>query len=149
MHSNNKTQQVIATSSAEAELYAISSTTADAVHLKQLITEIENNIGVSTFDFDKHQPNIVLFCDSSSATSLVQRMGSTKEQNIFNFACCGFRICIKLGNLFFVVFQQKQPSRCIHQDTSSCSSSTTSSRSWPSNRCCQRSGGTQQHLPCH
>ena len=79
MHSNSKTQQVIATSSAEAELYAISSTISDAIHLKQLITEIENNIGVSTFDFDKHQPNIVLFCDSSSATSLVQRMGINKR----------------------------------------------------------------------
>ena len=79
MHSNSKTQQVIATSSAEAELYAISSTIADAIHLKQLITEIENNIGVATFDFDKHQPNIVLFCDSSSATSLVQRMGINKR----------------------------------------------------------------------
>ena len=79
MHSNSKTQQAIATSSAEAELYAISSTIADAIHLKQLITEIENNIGVSTFDFDKHQANIVLFCDSSSATSLVQRMGISKR----------------------------------------------------------------------
>ena len=48
MHSNSKTQQVIATSSAEAELYAISSTVADAIHLKQLITEIENNIGVAS-----------------------------------------------------------------------------------------------------
>ena len=72
MHSNSKTQQVIATSSAEAEFYAISSTIANAIHLKQLITEIESNISISTFDFDKHQPNIVLFCDSSSATSLVQ-----------------------------------------------------------------------------
>ena len=79
MHNNSKTQQIIATSSAEAELYAISSTIADAIHLKQLITEIENNIGVSTFDFDKHQPNIVLFCDSSSATSLVQRVGINKR----------------------------------------------------------------------
>ena len=48
MHSSSKTQQVIATSSAEAELYAISTTVADAIHLKQLITEIENNIGVAT-----------------------------------------------------------------------------------------------------
>ena len=79
MHSNSKTQQVIATSSAEAELYAISSTIADAIHLSQLITEIENNIGVATFDLDKHQPNIVLFCDSSSATSLVQRIGINKR----------------------------------------------------------------------
>ena len=79
MHSNSKTQQVIATSSAEAELYAISSTIADAIHLKQLITEIENNISVATFDLDKHQPNIVLFCDSSSATSLVQLMGISKR----------------------------------------------------------------------
>ena len=79
MHSSSKTQQVIATSSAEAELYTISSTVADAIHLKQLITEIENNIGVATFDLDKHQPNIVLSCDSSSATSLVQKMGINKR----------------------------------------------------------------------
>ena len=79
MHSNSKTQQVIAASSAEAELHAISSTIADAIHLKQLITEIENNIAVSTFDFDQHQPNIVLFCESSSATSCVQRMGINKR----------------------------------------------------------------------
>ena len=79
MHSSSKTQQVIATSSAEAELYALSSTVADAIHLKQLITEIENNIGVATFDLDKHQPNIVLSCDSSSATSLVQKMGINKR----------------------------------------------------------------------
>ena len=101
MRSNSKTQQVIATSSAD------SSTIADAIHLKQLITELENNIGVSTFDFDKHQPNIVC-----SAILLLQQAwsnewGSTKEQNIYNFAFCGFRICIKLGNWFFVVFQQK------------------------------------------
>ena len=79
MHSSSKTQQVIATSSAEAELYALSSTVADAIHLKQLVTEIENNIGVATFDLDKHQPNIVLSCDSSSATSLVQKMGINKR----------------------------------------------------------------------
>ena len=79
MHSSNKTQQVIATSSAEAELYAISSTISNAIHLKQLITEIEDNIGIKTFDLTKHNPNIVLFCDSSSATSLVQCMGINKR----------------------------------------------------------------------
>ena len=112
MHSNSKTQQVIATNSAEAELYAISSTISDAIILKQLITQIENNIGIKTFDLNKHSIP-TLFC---FAILLLQQVcfniwGSTEEQNTFqntfNFAFCGFRICMKLGNLFFNVFQQR------------------------------------------
>ena len=149
MHSTSKTQQVIATSSAEAELYAISSTISDAINLKQLITEIENNIGIKTFDLNKHNPNMVLFCDSSSGTSLVQPMGVNKRTKHIQFRFCGFRICIKLGSLFFVVFQQRTTQPMLSPRLFQLLLIfTTSSRCWSSDRCCQRSGGIQQHLPC-
>ena len=50
MHNNSKTQQIIATNSAETELCVISSTISDAIRLKQLITEIADNIDIKTFD---------------------------------------------------------------------------------------------------
>ena len=97
MHSNSKTQQVIATSSAEAELYAISSTIADAIHLKQLMTEIENNIGISTFDFDKHQPNIVCSAILLLPQAWRNEWGSTNEPCKFNFAFCEIQILRQAG----------------------------------------------------
>ena len=145
MHSNSKTQQVIATSSAEAELYAISSTIADAIHLKQLITEIENNIGVSTFDFDKHHCSFLLFffCNKLGPTNGDQQKNKAYSTSLF--VDSGF--ASSWATYSSSCFNREQPSRCFHQNTSSCSSST-SSRCWSSNRCCQRSGGIQQHLPC-
>ena len=115
MHSSSKTQQVIATSSAEAELYAaISSTVADAIHLKQLITEIENNIGrrhlrprqAST----KHCSFLrFIFCNKFGSKDGDQQANKTHSTSLF----CGFRICIRVGIFFFVVFQQK-PTQLMH-----------------------------------
>ena len=67
-HCSSKTQQGIATRSA-----AVSSTISDAVHLKQVITEIEDNIGMKTFD-------------------------NPKPKRAYSTSLSGFRICIKLAS---------------------------------------------------
>ena len=111
MHSNSKTQQVIATSSAEAELYAISSTIADAIHLKQLITEIENNIGVSTFDFRQASTQHCsflrfIFCNQLGPTNGDQQKNKAYSTSLFvdsGFAS-GWATCSSS------CFNRKQPS---------------------------------------
>ena len=47
---SSKTQGSIAQSSAEAELYAMASGVADAIFIKQLLSEIQEHIGIKTFD---------------------------------------------------------------------------------------------------
>ena len=72
---SSKTQGSIAQSSAEAELYAMASGVADAIFIKQLLEEIQEHIGIKTFNIpDKHPvtnkpvPAITVLTDSTSAT---------------------------------------------------------------------------------
>ena len=83
---SSKTQGSIAQSSAEAELYAVASGVADAIFIKQLLEEIQEHIGIRTFSIpDKHPvtnkpvPAITVLTDSTSATSLVQKMGLNRR----------------------------------------------------------------------
>ena len=88
--SRKSTSGSIAQSSAEAELYAMASGVADAIFIKQLLEEIQEHIGNKTFLIpDKHPvtnkplPAITVLTDSTSATSLVQKMGlSRRSQHI-------------------------------------------------------------------
>ena len=59
---------------------------ADAIFIKQLLSEIQEHIGIKTFDIhDKHPvtnkpvPAITVLTDSTSATSLVQKMGRNRR----------------------------------------------------------------------
>ena len=83
---SSKTQGSIAQSSAEAELYAMASGVADAIFIKQLLSEIQEHIGIKTFDIPDHHPvtnkpvpAITVLTDSTSATSLVQKMGLNRR----------------------------------------------------------------------
>ena len=83
---SSKTQGSIAQSSAEAELYAMASGVADAIFIKQLLNEIQEHIGIKTFDIPDHHPltnkpvpAITVLTDSTSATSLVQKMGLNRR----------------------------------------------------------------------
>ncbi len=62
----SKTQASIATSSCEAELYALGTATAEALHVRHFLSEA----GLS-----KKTPKVTLLTDSSSAKSLATRMG--------------------------------------------------------------------------
>ena len=83
---SSKTQGSIAQSSAEAEHYAMASGVADAIFIRQLLEEIQEHIGIKTFLIsDKHPvsgkslPSITVLTDSTSATSLVQKMGLNRR----------------------------------------------------------------------
>ena len=59
---------------------------ADAIFIKQLLSEIQEYIGIKTFDIPDHHPvtnkpvpAITVLTDSTSATSLVQRMGLNRR----------------------------------------------------------------------
>ena len=59
---------------------------ADAIFIKQLLEEIQEHIGIKTFSVpDKHSdtakpiPAITILTDSTSATSLVQKMGLNRR----------------------------------------------------------------------
>ena len=59
---------------------------ADAIFIKQLLEEIQEHIGIKTFSIpDKHPvtdtpiPAITVLTDSTSATSLVQKMGLNRR----------------------------------------------------------------------
>ena len=83
---SSKTQGSIAQSSAEAELYAMASGVAEAIFIKQLLSEVQEHIGIKTFDIPDHHPvtnkpvpAITVLTDSTSATSLVQKMGLNRR----------------------------------------------------------------------
>ena len=81
---SSKTQGSIAQSSAEAE--AMASGVTDAIFIRQLLEEIQEHIGIKTFLIsDKHPvsekplPSITVLTDSTSATSLVKKMGLNRR----------------------------------------------------------------------
>ena len=55
---NSRTQSTVATSSAEAELYAIGLGISDSLHIYQLLQELQQHLQKKTFDFhrDSVQP---------------------------------------------------------------------------------------------
>ena len=59
---------------------------AEAIFIKQLLSEIQEHIGIKTFDIPDHHPvtnkpvpAITVLTDSTSATSLVQKMGLNRR----------------------------------------------------------------------
>eukprot|EP00971_Amphidinium_carterae_P257994 5121016-Amphidinium_carterae.1 len=69
----NRTQSTIATSSAEAELYAIGSSVAESTFIKQLLEEINNP------SFDNVHIDINVMTDSSAGKSMATRQGINKK----------------------------------------------------------------------
>ena len=69
------------------EMYAISSSISDAIRLKQLIKEIEYNISIKTFGFNKHNPYIVRFVFVSStkfgSSNVNQQTNQTHAASVF------------------------------------------------------------------
>ena len=93
---NSRTQSTVATSSAEAELYAIGLGISDSLHIYQLLQELQQHLQPPTFDFGNldTQYNIAtsttttpltstkslihIFTDSTSALSLSNKLGLNK-----------------------------------------------------------------------
>ena len=94
---NSRTQSTVATSSAEAELYAIGLGISDSLHTYQLLQELQQHLQRSTFDFGNvdiqyniassrtstsltsTKPPIHIFTDSTSALSLSNKLGLNKR----------------------------------------------------------------------
>ena len=76
----SRTQQTITLSSAEAELMALSSGMAEALHVQQLLEELQTGVCTTTFNYNN--PNkkcITLYTDSTSATSLASKLGVNRR----------------------------------------------------------------------
>eukprot|EP00971_Amphidinium_carterae_P349096 6490844-Amphidinium_carterae.2 len=69
----SRTQSTIATSSAEAELYAIGSSVAESIFIKQILEEINNP------SFDNVHIDINVMTDSSAGKSMATRQGISKK----------------------------------------------------------------------
>ena len=74
----SRTQATVTLSSAEAELMALSSGMAEALHLQQLIEELQTGMGTTTFSFN-NKKCITLYTDSTSATSLASKLGVNRR----------------------------------------------------------------------
>ena len=94
----SRTQSTIATSSAEAELYAIGLSISDSLHIYQLLQELQQHLQRQTFDFGNVETQynldnslstspsltttkspIHIFTDSASALSLSNKLGLNKR----------------------------------------------------------------------
>ena len=76
----SRTQQTVTLSSAEAELMALSSGMAEALHVQQLLEELQTGMCTTTFSYSN--PNkkcITLYTDSTSATSLASKLGVNRR----------------------------------------------------------------------
>ena len=76
----SRTQQTVTLSSAEAELMALSSGMAEALHVQQLLEELQTGMCTTTFSYNN--PNkkcITLYTDSTSATSLASKLGVNRR----------------------------------------------------------------------
>ena len=108
MHSNSKTQQAhrdqftggrALTPSAQP-----SPTPSTSNNSSQRLRTTSASLPSTSTSINKHCSFLrFIFCKQV----WFKRWESTNEQNIYNFAFCGFRICIRVDNLFFAVFQQK------------------------------------------
>ena len=95
---NSRTQSTVATSSAEAELYAIGLGISDSLHIYQLLQELQQHLQRQTFDFGNIETQynlsntfttspsltttkspIHIFTDSTSALSLSNKLGLNKR----------------------------------------------------------------------
>ena len=95
---NSRTQSTVATSSAEAELYAIGLGNSDSLHIYQLLQELQQHLQRKIFDFGNIETqynldnsfstspsltttksSIHIFTDSTSALSLSSKFGLNKR----------------------------------------------------------------------
>ena len=95
---NSRTQSTVATSSADAELYAIGLGISDSLHIYQLLQELQQHLQRKTFDFGNIETQynldnsfstspslttskspIHIFTDSTSALSLSNKLGLNKR----------------------------------------------------------------------
>ena len=69
VHFGSRTQQTVALSSAESELYAIGTGAIEALHLRNFLKELHSNLKI----------NIRIHTDSSACKSIATRIGSSKK----------------------------------------------------------------------
>ena len=76
----SRTQQTVTLSSAEAELMALSSGMAEALHVQQLLEELQTGMCTTTFSYrNNNKKCITLYTDSTSATSLASKLGVNRR----------------------------------------------------------------------
>ena len=76
----SRTQQTVTLSSAEAELMALSSGMAEALHVQQLLEELQTGMCTTIFSFSNNNKKyITLYTDSTSATSLASKLGVNRR----------------------------------------------------------------------
>ena len=76
----SRTQQTVTLSSAEAELMALSSGMAEALHVQQLLEELQTGMCTTTFSYSNNNKKcITLYTDSTSATSLASKLGVNRR----------------------------------------------------------------------
>ena len=76
----SRTQQTVTLSSAEAELMALSSGMAEALHVQQLLEELQTGMCTTTFSYSNtNKKCITLYTDSTSATSLAPKLGVNRR----------------------------------------------------------------------
>ena len=76
----SRTQQTVTLSSAEAELMALSSGMAEALHVQQLLEELQTGMCTTTFSYsNNNKKRITLYTDSTSATSLASKLGVNRR----------------------------------------------------------------------
>ena len=91
---NSRTQSTVATSSAEAELYAIGLGISDSLHIYQLLQELQQHLQRKTFDFGNIETQYNLNNSSSTSPSLT----TTKSPiHIFTDSISALSLSNKLG----------------------------------------------------
>ena len=74
------TQQTVTLSSAEAELMALSSGMAEALHVQQLLEELQTGMCTTAFNYNNSNKKcITLYTDSTCATSLASKLGVNRR----------------------------------------------------------------------
>ena len=76
----SRTQQTVTLSSAEAELMALSSGMAEALHVQHFVEELQTGMYTTTFSYNNSNKKcITLYTDSTSATSLASKLGVNRR----------------------------------------------------------------------